>query len=501
MSDNPYRKLGGQTIIYGFGTIIPRVLNYIVLTAYYTRRLEVQQYGIITELYAYIAIFLVIMTFGLETGFFKFYLSKDKDKLFSSIAILLFSTSLIFITGGIIFSGKISEVIQYKNYPEYVKWAMAIVGIDALTNIFIAKLRIEEKIKKFVIVQLFNVFLTIVLVLFFFEILPKLNTTANHLFLLNYLQGLNRVYLIFLANFIASGVRLFILFSEMKGIRIKFDSYLIKEILIYSLPLLLAQLSGIFNESVDRIMLRHFLPEGTDKLYEIGIYGANFRIAMLMTIFIQMFRYAADPFYFSSYNDKNSIKIYADVFKYFVIFCMIIFLLIMLYIHYFKFFIDSKYHSGLYIVPVILFSSFMTGVLFNLNIWYRLTGKTYYGIYIIGTGAVVTFILNALLIPGMGYYGCAITRLVSSTIMVLLSYLAGKRFFKVPYDLRKVFLYIIFAIAIYVFNKYFTSKMLLINTLKNTLFFGGFIYYLVRKEKLLDIFILKKYENKNTKQV
>ena len=196
MSDNPYRKLGGQTIIYGFGTIIPRVLNYIVLTAYYTRRLEVQQYGIITELYAYIAIFLVIMTFGLETGFFKFYFSKDKDKLFSSIAILLFSTSLIFITGGIIFSGKISEVIQYKNYPEYVKWAMAIVGIDALTNIFIAKLRIEEKIKKFVIVQLFNVFLTIVLVLFFFEILPKLNTTANHLFLLNYLQGLNRVYLI-----------------------------------------------------------------------------------------------------------------------------------------------------------------------------------------------------------------------------------------------------------------------------------------------------------------
>lgn len=492
MSENPYRKLGGQTIIYGFGTIIPRVLNYIVLTAYYTRRLEVQQYGIITELYAYIAIFLVIMTFGLETGFFKFYFNRDKEKLFSSITILLFSTSSIFIIGGIVFSGKISALIQYKNYPEYVKWAMAIVGIDSLTNIFIAKLRIEEKIKKFVIVQLFNVFLTIALVLFFFEVLPKLHVATNHLYLLNYLQKLNRVYLIFLANFLASMIRLAILFSEMKGIRIKFDSILIKEILIYSLPLLIAQLSGIFNESVDRIMLRHFLPEGTDKLYEIGIYGANFRIAMLMTIFIQMFRYAADPFYFSSYNDKNSKKIYADVFKYFIIFCMVIFLLIMLYIHFFKYFIDSKFHSGLYIVPVILLSSFMTGVLFNLNIWYRLTGKTYYGIYIIGTGAVVTFILNALLIPGLGYFGCAITRLVSASIMVLLSYFTGKKFFKIPYDLKKVFLYIIFALLIYEFNKYYISKNLLVNTLKNTLFFVGFIYYLIKKENLLNIFILKK---------
>ena len=171
MIENQYRKLGGQTIIYGLGTIVPRILNYVILTIYYTRKLEVQEYGVITEMYAYIAILLVVLTYGMETGFFKFYISKNRNTLFSTSVITLFSTSAVFILSGILFSGRISGWIQYEKFPEYVRWAVAIVGIDAFTNIFIAKLRIEERLRKFVSIQLINVLMTIVLVIFFFYLL------------------------------------------------------------------------------------------------------------------------------------------------------------------------------------------------------------------------------------------------------------------------------------------------------------------------------------------
>ena len=269
-------------------------------------------------------------------------------------------------------------------------------------------------------------------------------------------------------------------------------------VLLYSLPLLIAQLSGIFNETLDRILLRHFLPENIDKLYEIGIYGANYRIAMIMTIFIQMFRYAADPFYFKNYKQKESKILYADVFKYFAIFCIFIFLMIMLYIDFFKFFIDSKFHSGLYIVPIILVSSFLTGILFNLNVWYRLTGKTYYGIYIIGSGALITIILNALLIPELGYFGCAITHLVSTIVMILISYAYGKKIFPVPYALKTVFLYVLIAAMVFAISKYFESKNLILNTVKNSLLFLAFLFFIIKRESLIKIFISKTNDYQNS---
>ena len=260
MIENPYRKLGGQTIIYGLGTIVPRLLNYVILTIYYTRKLEVQEYGIITELYAYIAIFLVILTYGMETGYFKFSINKNHNTLFSTSVITLFSTSVIFIISGMLLSVRISGWMQYEKFPEYIRWAILIVGIDAFTNIFIAKLRIEERLSKFVFVQLLNVLMTILLVIFFLEVIPKWSLHYHNNPLIDIINGFSKVYLIFLANFISSAIRLIILLFELKNIKIEFDKSLIKEILLYSLPLLVAQLSGIFNETLDRILLRHFLP-------------------------------------------------------------------------------------------------------------------------------------------------------------------------------------------------------------------------------------------------
>lgn len=495
MSENPFKKLGAQTLIYGLGTIVPRILNYAILTYYYTKKLEVQEYGIITELYAYIAIFLVILTFGLETGYFKFSVEFDKNKIFSNCVILLFFSSLIFVFGGIFFNKSLANLLSYDEFPEFIIWAVLIIGLDSFVNIFIAKLRLEERTYKFVFVQLINVFLTVSLVLIFLERLPSFVIKNSDNLISVIIGNREKVYYIFLANFIASLIRLLILLSELRKIKFTFDLKLIKLILVYSLPLLIAQLSGTINETLDRILLRIFLPEGKDTLYELGIYGANYRIAVLMTLFIQMFRYAADPFYFSNYKKENSKLLYANVFKYFVLFCMIIFLLITLYIDFFKYFIDEKFHSGLYIVPIIVISSFLTGVLFNLNVWYRLTGKTYYGIYIIGTGALITIIMNVFLIPVIGYLGCAVTHLFSTACMVLMSYFLGNRHFKIPYEIKKILKYFIIALIIFVLGYYLRIENMVINTIKNSILFICFSIYIFKKEHIINTFIKDEYKN------
>ena len=497
MEKNPYKKLGGQTLIYGLGTVVPRILNYVILTVYYTRKLEVQEFGIITELYAYISVFIVVLTYGMETGYFKFSIDADRNKLFSTSSLSLIFSSLFFIIIGFFAAQSIAGFIGYVNFPEYIRWALIIVALDAVTSIFIAKLRIEEKIYKFVKIQLFNVLLTVVLVVFFLELLPKYAKSFNgqYFFLGAYRT---KVYFIFLANFLASIIRLLILFTEYRNVKIRFDFHLLKAILVYSLPLLAVQLSGILNESMDRILLRYFLPSNADKLYQLGIYGANFRIAMLMTLFIQMFRYAADPFYFSNYKSENAKSIYAEVMKYFIIFCMIIFLIVMLYIDAFKYLVDKKFHEGIRIVPLVLFSSVLTGIIFNLSIWYKLSSKTYYGIYIIGSGTVMSIILNAIFIPRLGYYGCALTRLISAIIMVLMSYFIGQRFYKIDYDLKRIIVYTLLAISIYFITDLTTLDNIYFNMIKNTILLLPFIYYVNKREKLTQIFI-KRDGNSNSK--
>ncbi len=488
MKDNPYKKLGGQTLIYGLGTIVPRILNYVILTVYYTRRLEVQEFGIITELYAYISVFMVLMTYGLETGYFRFSIDTDGNRLFSTTSFSLLISSAGFIIIGYIFSGRIANLLDYGNHPEYLRWAFIIVGLDAVTSLFIAKLRIEERIYKFVVVQILNVLITIVFVIFFLELLPGLLQSSNSM---TKILGSYRtkVYYIFLANFLASFVRLIILFTEYRKIKFSFDRKLLQKILIYSLPLLAVQLSGIINESIDRILLRQFLPKNMDSLYELGIYGANFRIAMLMTLFIQMFRYAADPFYFTNYKSDNAKTIYADVMRYFVLFCMVIFLMVMLYIDIFKLLVDQKFHSGIRIVPIVLYAAVLNGLVFNLSIWYKLSSKTYYGIVIIGSGALLTILLNAVLIPSLGYYGCAITRLASNAVMVILSYVIGQRFFKIDYEVKKILLYMVLTGFIYAFSELTKIENMYYNMIKNTLLFLPFIYYIGKREKLIKIFI------------
>ena len=259
----------------------------------------------------------------------------------------------------------------------------------------------------------------------------------NNLFYENYLKDIEVGY-VFIANLIASALLLIILLPEYRKIGFKLDKELLKQLLHYSLPLDVVGLAGMMNETIERILLRFFLPENYNVLFEIGIYGANYRIALLMTIFIQMFRYAAEPFFFIHYSKDNAKEIYANVLKYFVIFCLIIFLFVMVYIDWIKYFIDRKFYSGLHIVIIVLAANMILGILFNVNMWYKLTGKTFYGIYITGIGALLTIILNIVFIPKYSYLACAWIHLISNSVMMVITLLLGNKYYRINYDYKRI---------------------------------------------------------------
>jgi O-antigen/teichoic acid export membrane protein len=495
---NPYKKLGGQTLVYGLGSIIPRFLNYAILTPYYTYKFQVQEYGIITELYAYVAVLLVILTYGMETGYFKFTTDKQKGgDVFSTTAISLFTTSVIFIVFVFAFINKISGLIGYNNRPEFIKWMAVIIATDAFSAIFYARIRMQEKVMKFAVFKVIGVLINILLIMFFLEIMPYLSKISNSSWPdLIYNRNIGVGYVL-IANMISSIFICFILLIDLKKIILKFNLKLYKNILKYSFPLLIAGLAGILNETIDRILLRHLLASGYDKLYEIGIYGANYKIAVLIAIFIQMFRFAADPFFFSKYKNEESNKVFANILKYFVIFSMIIFLFIVLYIDIIKYFISPRFHEGLNIVPVVLFANILLGILFNINFWYKLSGKTKYAVLIIGTGAIINITINVLFIPHYSYRACAFSHLISNFAMVVLSYLLGRKYYKIEYNIKQIMFYILLGLGIYFINILIKTEILIYNIIISSFLFIPFIYFVGKKEKLISVFI-KGYEDKNS---
>jgi O-antigen/teichoic acid export membrane protein len=486
-----YRKLGGQTLIYGLGNIVPRILNYAILTFYYTRRFSVEQYGIITELYAYVAILLVILTYGMETGLFRFASGKRSlNDVFSTAFVSVFVTSVLFIIVVLLAYKRIAVLINYGENPEYIYLLGITVAIDAVASIVFAKIRMEEKIRKFALMKILNVVLTVVMVLLFLEVLPKVFEYHTNMFYEKYMKNIEVGY-VFIANLIASALLLIILWPEYGKIRFPVDKKLLKEILHYSLPLLVVGLAGMLNETIERILLRFFLPENYSVLFEIGIYGANYRIALLMTIFIQMFRYAAEPFFFMNYSKENAKEIYANVLKYFIIFCLMIFMFVMVYLDWIKYFIDGRFYSGLHIVSIVLAANMILGILFNVNMWYKLTGKTFYGIYITGIGALLTIVLNILFIPKYSYFACAWIHLISNSVMMIITLLLGNKYYRIHYDYKRIGEIFAVAVGLYVVFVVTKSDHRIYNLLIGTLVLGIFIFYSMRREKLITIFFRK----------
>ncbi len=453
----PLKKLAGQTAVYGMGTIVPRLLNYLLLTPFYTRIFVEGQYGVVTELYAYVAFLLVLLTYGMETSYFRFAESeKNKDGVFTTTLSALFVTSSLFIVLALWFSNDIAALIRYPNHPEYIIYFAIIVGIDAFSAIPFARLRQQNRAFRFAWIKIINVVTNISFNFFFLVFCPWfLKTNPDSSLSLIYNADIGVGYA-FISNLIASVVTLILLLPDIFKIKYSFDRKLLIRMLSYGFPLLLVGVFGMINEVSDKVLFKFLLsvPENVaDKdnyiLGQLGVYGANYRLAVLMTLFIQMFRYAAEPFFFSHAREENAKRLYASVMKYFIIFCLLIFLSVTLFIDIFKYFIGPDFRSGLGIVPIILLANLMLGIFYNLSVWYKLTDKTKYGAMIAFGGAIITVVLNVLLVPKYGYTGAAWAHLACYFSMVVLSFIVGRKFYPIVYDLRNIFLYFIIAFAFY----------------------------------------------------
>ena len=484
---NPLKKLASQTAIYGLSSVVGRLLNYL-LVPLYTRYFLPEEYGVVTELYAYVAFLVIILTYGLETAFFRFSQTEKNNRIvYSTSLISLLFSSLLFIILMFLFSENIASSIGYANNQEYVKWFAIIIGLDAISSISFAKLRALNKATRFALIKLVNIFVNIGLNLFFIIYCPY--AIENNLQSLNFVNSVYSpsigVGYIFVANLFSSIVTILMLLPEMINSVWIFEKKLWKKMMIYASPLLIAGLAGITNETIDRILLKGLLPENINASKEIGLYGAFYKLSIIMILFIQTFRFAAEPFYFAQERALNSKKVYADVMKYFVIVISIIFLLVTTFYDFFINFLGSSYHDdrGFLVVSILLLANFFLGVYYNLSIWFKLTEKTIYGAYIAIFGAAITIILNYSLIPIIGFIGCAIATLACYLLMTVVSFYLGNKHFPVPYNYSRISMYFLLMVCIYLIL-YYTN----FTTIFDSLFILGYmiIIYFIERPKFKD---------------
>ncbi len=447
------KKLAGQTAIYGVSSIVGRLLNWL-LTPFYTGVFEPGEYGQITVLYGYSAFLLVIYTYGLETTFFRFSTksSSQGHNTYGQVMTMILLTTLLF-TGVLwVFAPQIAAFIGYPEHPSWVKWFAAIIAIDAVMSIPFAKLRLENRPIKFATIKVLIILVTIALNVFFLVVAPMSVAGEGFTFLSSsisvwYDASLGIEY-IFIANFLGSFLVVPLLAKELLAIKWAFEGAMAKQILMYSLPVALMGLAGIVNETFGRLMIKYLLPEGfygnVGADYATGIYGACFKLSVFMNLGIQAFKYAAEPFFFSSAGNKNSPEVFSKVMKWFVIFGSVVFLGISVNLNWLGLLLrQSEYREALFIVPFLLMGYLFLGVYYNLSVWYKLTDQTYYGAYIAIVGGVITIVGNIILIPLLGYLGSAIVTTFTFLVMAVISYYLGEKHYPIPYKVANALTYLL----------------------------------------------------------
>ena len=482
---NPIKKLAGQTAIYGLSTIIGRFLNYL-LVPLYVWYFNPDEYGVVTEFYAYVTFLNILLTYGMETTFFKFAQNKEeKERIFSTILISIIATTSIFLTAVLLFNRDIASAMNYSQHAEYIKWFAIILSLDTIAAIPFAKLRIENKAYKFAAIKLLNVMSNIILTVFFIVICSKVNEKSPDSFIGRLYNKEIGVGYIFISNLISSVITILIFLPGIIKSKFQFDKKRYKDLLIYSMPLLIAGFAGNINDSIDRILMKYFLPAGSNQMHELGIYGANTKLAVVMILFIQMYRFAAEPFFFNYEKEKDSKTVFADITKYFTIFTLGIFLSVVLYIDFFKYFIPNElYWEGLKVVPLALLANLFLGLYFNVSMWYKLSSRTDFGAKVTIISAVLTIVLNIIFIGAMGYMACAWARLIGYLAMVVISYIFGQKYYPIKYDLRAIFLYFGLALLLYGISVLTRLDSILLNILKNTALLLIFIIFAIVKEKI-----------------
>lgn len=444
------KKLVSQTAIYGLSSIFGRFLNYL-LVPLYTYYFTATQYGVVSEFYAYSGFLSVFLLLGFETGYFRF--RTDNDKAYSTALsfVLLLNLSIFYLLYAC--NHVISEALNYAAHHEYILYFALILTFDAMAALPFAKLRAENRALRFASIKIFEILLTVALSLFFIVLCPKLHAQNVEWIAYVYSPEIGVGY-IFLANLLASASKFLFLLPQLKGLQAGFDWQLFKKMARYSLPMVVIGFAGIINEMLDRALLKYLLPyDNATNLAQLGIYSACYKLSILMTLFIQAFRYAAEPFFFSYAKNENAKQVYARVLHYFSIFCVFIFLLVTLYLDFFKYFIGQEFRAGLNVVPILLLANLFLGLYVNLSIWYKLSDRTLMGAVVSLFGAGVTVLLNFYWIPKFGYTGSAYATLVCYFTMALLSYLLGQKFYRVDYDVKSVLGYLILGVSLYVANE------------------------------------------------
>ncbi len=482
---NPLKKLISQTAIYGLPTIVGRLLNYF-LTPLYTYLFSPAEFGDVTSAYAYVSFLLVFLTYGMETTLFRFSQSEhDKEKVYSTALTSLFISSSVFILITFIFADSIAETLKFSGHSEYIIWFAFILGCDAFAAIPFAKLRELGKAKRFALVKSLNIGINIGLNLFFLAFCKNVYDASESVFKpfveMIYNPSIGIGY-IFISNLFASIITLFLLYPEIISVRWKIEQELWKRMMKYALPLLLAGLAGMTNETLDRILIPYLLPEEIAKSQN-GIYGACYKIAILMTIFIQAFRFAAEPFFFKYSKEKDAKKMYADIMKYFVIICSVLFLGTMMNIQWIQYFVGEKYRIGMDVVPILLLANLFLGIFINQSIWYKLTGQTGYGAILTIFGATITILFNVLWIPKIGYMGAAWATFICYASMMVFSYFLGNKHYPVNYDLKRIWGYLGLSVTLYFVSVFIKTESVILNILVNNLIVLGYFAFLWKAEK------------------
>ncbi|MCB2406908.1 polysaccharide biosynthesis C-terminal domain-containing protein [Hymenobacter lucidus] len=452
------KKLVGQTAVYGISSIAGRALSFL-LVSLYTGRFVAAEYGIVTELYAYVAFLNILFTYGMETAFFRFANREGTDQrlLYDKVLSLILVSSVALSGLLVLASPALASLLNYPGREKYFVWLALVMGLDAITAIAFARLRLENQARKVAVVRFTNILLNVGLSLFFIVLCPdvlagKYLTGLQPLVRAVYNPTLGVGY-VFLVGLLANALYIPMLWRELTDFRFRLDFTTLRPMLLYAYPLMLMGLTGMINETFDRPLLKYWLPEGfypgQTNQTAMGIYGACYKLAIFMSLVIQAFRYAAEPFFFSQSTDKNSPATFALILKWFTLSCAFIFVFISVNIEDFGLLLRGpEYRTGLVVVPVLLLANLFLGVYYNLSVWFKLTDKTYYGTYISVGGAALTVLLNFLLIPLLGYMGSALTTLACYFMMAVVCWWLGEKHFPVPYPVARLAAWLVVACAL-----------------------------------------------------
>lgn len=458
---NPLKRLASQTAIYGVSSVLGRFLNYLLVPVL-TYSFAPTEYGVVAEFYAYMGFLAVLLAFGLETGYFRFRAGGEwqPETVYGTVLSFLVLVNLLYLLAFWLGREPLAALLRHAEHPEYIVWCAAILACDSIGALAFARLRAEERAARFATVKFIEIGANIGLTLLFIVVARQAYTADPHTVLGQLWNPAIGIGYVFLANLAASVLKLLLLTPQFISGFGAFNVALFQKLLRYSLPMVVIGLAGIVNEMLDRAALKYLLPyDDATNLAQLGIYSACYKLSILMSLFIQAFRYAGEPFFFNYAKQHDAGRTYAIVLNGFVICCVFLFLLVTLYLDVFQYFVGADYRVGLGVVPVLLLANLLLGVYVNLSIWYKLTDRTLLGAGVSLIGAAITMGLLWWWVPLYGYQGAAWAHLVCYAAMVGLSYGLGRRYYPVPYDVGRVLGYIAFGVALYLGSRWLVTVL------------------------------------------